>query len=114
MTADATSVLSSLNDMKKSFGEEAVKDIVETFVSSTEDLLDRLDGAVTSQDAAQLKAAAHELKGACASVGANEMSKMCAEIEMMGRENQLATARDALLQLADLFNQVKRSLSNYH
>lgn len=113
MTADAASVISSLNDMKESFGDEAVKDIVETFVSSTEDVLDRLDAAVVSLDAAQIKAAAHELKGACASVGANEMSKMSAELEMMAKDNQLGSARDALLRLADAFNQIKRSLATY-
>lgn len=114
MTADATSIVSSLNDMKESFGAEAVQDIVETFVSSTEDLLNRMDAAVVAQDAAALKSAAHELKGACASVGANEMSKMSADMEMMGRDNQMAGSRDALLRLADLFNQVKRSLANFH
>lgn len=114
MTADATAVISSLNDMKESFGVEAVQDIVETFISSTEDLLNRMDAAVVAQDAGGLKSAAHELKGACASVGANEMSKLSADLEMMGRENQMGGARDALLRLADLFNQVKRSLANFH
>ena len=60
---------------------EIVEQLVELFADSTPPLLRELRAAAENGDAAELKQAAHKLKGSCQNIGASGMAGIAAEIE---------------------------------
>jgi HPt (histidine-containing phosphotransfer) domain-containing protein len=59
----------------------AVREILQSFVDSRERYLSTVGDAVESRDAAAIRRATHGLKGAAASVGAEEVTAIAAELE---------------------------------
>ncbi|MCX7898389.1 MAG: PAS domain S-box protein [Rhodocyclaceae bacterium] len=63
-------------------GDEALaREILAIFAEGLPVLIQRIQDAARAQDEARLAAAAHELKGAAANVGARELARLAADIE---------------------------------
>src|SRR5688500_15717978 len=58
--------------------------VLSTFVDTTKPVVARLDRAIGAWDGGTVRAAAHELKGACGHIGAIEMAAICRELEHAG------------------------------
>jgi HPt (histidine-containing phosphotransfer) domain-containing protein len=68
----------------RTFREEypdIVDQLVDLFLTSTPPLLDELRDAADSGDDAELRRAAHKLKGSCQNIGATFMARLCRSIE---------------------------------
>jgi len=94
--------------LQQSCGEDGALEILRIFVDSSRDILHRLEIGVESKDAAALKAAAHELKGATASVGSQHMSSVCKKMEEMAKDKNInfTQASELLKELKGLFDVV--------
>jgi HPt (histidine-containing phosphotransfer) domain-containing protein len=72
-------------------GPEEAIEVLHLFVNSTEDLISQLAEAGIRKDAKALKEAAHQLKGAASSVGANNIARTCLELEMCAKNEDWST-----------------------
>lgn len=74
-------------------GELAVQ-VASAFLTVCPDLRERLRAAVASGDAARVVAAAHELKGMAAMIGAERLSLAAKALEMAGRNGERESYTD--------------------
>jgi len=90
---------------------EFLQMIVDTFLEIRDDLFSQTDDAIRKGDGAQLAYAAHSLKGAVANFQASVVTAAAKELEMMGRENNLAGAGDRLIELEQMIERVLPALN---
>ena len=69
-------------------GVAETAEVLELFVTSTEDLIAQIKLASDRHDTKSLKEAAHQLKGAAASVGANGIAGNCLDLERYAKEDR--------------------------
>jgi two-component system, sensor histidine kinase and response regulator len=84
---------------------DIVDQLLRLFLDSTPELLEELHAAVDSADAAELKRAAHKLKGSCQNIGATFMATLCVSLE---RDDVDAAA--TLAELDDAFASTEAAL----
>ena len=58
--------------------------LLQTFLEDTPALLEQINGAVKPDQAAQLSAAAHQLKSTCASLGFTALEQLANQLEAIG------------------------------
>jgi len=73
--------------------------VLELFLQSSVEQMQRLRDAVASHDAAAIAMAAHAFKGSAATVGAERVRKCASRIEGMGRSSDIAEVETALATL---------------
>jgi CheY-like chemotaxis protein/HPt (histidine-containing phosphotransfer) domain-containing protein len=101
--------LSLLND---TLGLDETKEILKLFVESSNELLERIDSAINTHDETELREATHTLKGACSSVGANEMWRECIELEQVARTADWSQIPNRYSVLTASYQQAKDFLAN--
>lgn len=101
-----------VTQLEEMLGSEETAEILQLFVSSTEDLLQRIDKAMVDHDAKALREAAHELKGACSSVGASGMAQSCLELEQVAKENDWEKAPAIQSGLTQTFESTRSYINN--
>src|SRR5882672_8455121 len=67
-------------------------ELVDLFVSDTKTHIAALQRALDQHDLRLLERTAHTLKSSCANVGAVAMSRLCSEIEQLGRASKIEGA----------------------
>jgi HPt (histidine-containing phosphotransfer) domain-containing protein len=82
--------LGRLRDLDPSGDNRVMERVMRAFESSLAKLLAQAEAAQASHDHAAMRHVAHTLKSSSASVGALELSRRCAEIEMHLREHRHA------------------------
>ncbi|MHC4533794.1 MAG: response regulator [Planctomycetota bacterium] len=80
-------------------GTENLKEIVELFVVESEKLMTRMRDAITNEDPSELQRAAHTLKGSISLFGVKCPVAAALQLEIMGRDKNLADAEQAWLKL---------------
>ena len=86
--------------------EELMREILDIFAAGLPALVARIADAAESEDYPRLAAAAHELKGSAANVGAKRLARIAAEIESAAKKGEttrswlvdLSAAQDEFLQ----------------
>jgi PAS domain S-box-containing protein len=79
--------------------EDRLRKLARTFLDESARLLAEMDAAITSGDAGRLKRAAHSLKGSVGIFGAPEASAASGRLEFLGKEQDLAGAREVFAEL---------------
>ena len=74
---------------------------------------ERIDHAIREHDFKELEEAAHGLKSGAANIGANELSRLSAELETLGEEKSLGGAEELAKQLRASLILVKSQLAAY-
>lgn len=82
--------------------EEMLAELLELFRDSSASDLARINDGLASEDAVAVADAAHSIKGASASLGVEGLRKIAAELERIGRANDLSQGRELAAQLAAL------------
>jgi signal transduction histidine kinase/HPt (histidine-containing phosphotransfer) domain-containing protein/BarA-like signal transduction histidine kinase len=67
--------------LQESCGEDGALEILRIFISSSSEIINRLERAVVICDLSEIKSATHELKGASASVGSLSLANTCKQLE---------------------------------
>ncbi|TEU00535.1 MAG: response regulator [Anaerolineales bacterium] len=78
---------------------ENLKEIVELFSVESEKLMTRMRDAITNEDPSELQRAAHTLKGSIRLFGVERPAAAALRLEIMGRDKNLAGAKQAWLKL---------------
>ncbi len=93
------SILDSYRVLQDEGQPDVVTEFIDVFLADLPLRQDRLRQAVDSQNPAELKSAAHALKGSAGSVGAVLVSGLCAQIEAIGRAGSANGTRELLSRL---------------
>jgi CheY-like chemotaxis protein/signal transduction histidine kinase len=93
--------------------QEKFEAIIQTYMRDTPIRFKTMRDAITASDAEQLYRAAHSLKSASASLGANGLSELARQLELMGREEDLKDARDLFNESLREYGIVRQALKKY-
>ena len=93
--------------------QEKFVPIIQTYMRDTPIRFKTMRDAITASDAEQLYRAAHSLKSASASLGANGLSEFARQLEFMGREEDLEDARDLFNEAVREYGIVRHALKKY-
>lgn len=91
--------------------EDLLKEIASIFLEEYPSQLAEVRGAVRERDAAAIQHAAHSIKGSLANFGAEQARQAALRLEMMGRDNDLAAAEEALADLERAVEAIKPQLA---
>jgi HPt (histidine-containing phosphotransfer) domain-containing protein len=78
-----------LNDLQSVIGESQFEELLNSLITSTDEILGRLHIAIVQQNSIDIKNRAHELKGMAANFGLTELSSLSAAIEDYARKNDI-------------------------
>ena len=73
--------------------------VFQAFETSLNRLLPQLEQARDTTDAAAVRLVAHTLKSSSATIGATQLSKVCAEVEVLAQESRLDVASSGIAQI---------------
>ena len=86
-------------------------EVVELFLTDTKNNVAKLVAAFESRDAHALQRVAHTMKSSSANVGALRLSKLCFEIEKLGRAGSCEGAQGLVEDTAKHFDEVSAALA---
>jgi two-component system, sensor histidine kinase and response regulator len=104
------SVLAGLRELQAEGEPDIVAELAEMFLEDVPIRLTELRDAVEIGDGHLVERVAHALKGSSAAIGAVKMEVICAELEEMGRSEDLAAASERLSNLHEEFGRVGMAL----
>lgn len=86
--------------------------VFQAFETSLNRLLPQLEQARITADAAGVKLVAHTLKSSSATIGAVQLSKVCAEVEALAQESRLDAATSGIALILSEAQAVREALRN--
>jgi two-component system, sensor histidine kinase and response regulator len=101
------SVFAGLRELQDEGEPDILNELIELFLTDVPPQLAALREAVEAGDAHSVERIAHTLKGSCGSMGAVRMEAICAELEEIGRSEDLATAPVRISKLEEEFGRVR-------
>jgi CheY-like chemotaxis protein len=104
------SVIDALKVLRKPGKPDVREILINSYLSSSPPLLDRVKAAVTAADGHQLMSAAHSIKSSSVAIGALAFGKTCFELEQFGRANNLDDAPAVLSRAENEFSAVCSAL----
>ncbi len=99
-------VLNSLRQMAGKQSSEIIADLITGYLEDSPICLLAIEKAVVQQDAERIRQEAHSLRSASANLGATHLSRLCQDLEMMGRKGQVSGARPTLEAIKMEYDQV--------
>ena len=102
--------LNTFNILKESTGEDFIAELIDAFFADTLTQMSDMKSAMAANDAETFRRAAHSLKSNAGTFGATDLQALARELEMMGREKNLAVG-NRLESLKEAFEVVKRQLN---
>jgi PAS domain S-box-containing protein len=94
----------------QSMGADFISEIIQVFNEDAPQLLEDLTWALSHDDAALFRRAAHSLKSNSAQFGAVKLSEMAKELEIIGKEGRLAEVSDKVALAAAEYEIVRKAL----
>jgi PAS domain S-box-containing protein len=91
--------LAAIRALQRSGQPDLVVRVVTSYLETTPDIVDQIHSAVRSQNATELRAAAHRLKSCSAQLGALAVSADCRELELMGERHDLTSVDEVVGRL---------------
>ena len=103
------------DDLLARVGEDGrlARELVETFVASSPELLIRIDAALESGDVAGIERAAHSLRGALAGISAGDAAQAAAALERLARQDDLVACRSAARDVRQRLGRLGDALGKY-
>ena len=83
-------------ELKEATGADFIDELVDTYLEDAPRLLQELKSSAETQDAEMFRRAAHSLKSNSATFGANRLSGMARELEILAKDEKLSEAATRL------------------
>ncbi len=96
--------LSSLEKLRQNIGD--IRPVITVFLSTMRTRLDELEKAIADRDAETIQRTAHTLKGSSSQFGAEELSRLCLQVENMARSNNLQQVEPLFRRITRVADQV--------
>lgn len=105
-----SSIIINERTLKDMFGDddEMFKEILTGFVAPSEEIVEEMRAAIAEESTEGVKLAAHKLKSAASSVGADSLADMCKTLEMAEIEGRFSEAEVLIDDLAALMDKIKK------
>lgn len=104
-------VVQALRDLGGDDDPNLFDEVVELFLTDTKKNVDKLVAALDGRDAPALHRVAHTMKSSSANVGAMHLSKLCFEIEKLGRAGTCDGAQSLVDEARRHFEEVSAALT---
>ena len=104
------SVLATLRQLQEEGEPDILDELIERFLTDVPPQLVALKEAVEAGDAHSVERIAHTLRGSTANMGAVRMEAICAELEEMGRSEDLGAALRQIPRLEEEIGHVRTVL----
>ncbi|NJO53097.1 MAG: Hpt domain-containing protein [Leptolyngbyaceae cyanobacterium RM2_2_4] len=85
-------------------------ELINCYLKETPKLLKTIQGTVVKQDAIALRHASHTLKSSSATLGAIHLPKLCAELEKLAGQGEIANLEPQIAQLTAEYKRVAAAL----
>jgi len=102
----------TLDSLVAATDEEFVKELIETFLEDSPNLIAEMRGALDTHEHEAFRRAAHTLKSNAASFGAFKLSKSAKELEMIGKSGDLKSVGDKIDDFEATYGLVEKELRN--
>lgn len=102
--------MSTFEELKQMSGADFIDELVDTFLEDAPKLLTELRTSLGAHDAESFRRAAHSLKSNAATFGANHLSALAKELELLGKEGKLDEAGNQLKTVEATYQLVAREL----
>lgn len=97
-------------------GDGFLQEVITTFLANSGPQLEALRQGWDDRDPRVVERAAHKLKGGCAAMGANRLSRLCADLEQLARADALPESDAPVLEIFAEYDrcraELERLLSN--
>jgi two-component system sensor histidine kinase/response regulator len=103
--------LEELRGLEQEGDSDLVSQVVEAYLKSSSQLLEKIHEARTNRDPAAIAKAAHTLKSSSAQVGARKLSASCKELETRGRAGRINDALDLVDEITTQLKAVQAALA---
>ena len=90
--------------------DDAVRDLLDTFMADSEQALKELRNAVRNGDCEAIAAVAHQFKSTSAAVGANALNEACTALESHARAGERRGLRPGLQEIESQFGRLRLEL----
>ncbi len=81
--------VNTFEELKQMSGADFIGELIDTYLEDTPQLIKDMKSSLASNDAEVFRRAAHSFKSNSATFGANHLSELARELEMLSRENKL-------------------------
>jgi HPt (histidine-containing phosphotransfer) domain-containing protein len=105
-------VIEELRTLQNAGSPGFLVELIDLFLKEAEGQLARLRESFAARDARVFERIAHTLKGGCGNLGAQAMSRMCAELQTVGHAADWARAEVLLPGLEAEFKTVRTELES--
>jgi signal transduction histidine kinase/DNA-binding response OmpR family regulator len=102
--------LDGLSELERTGAPGLVKKITDLFLQDTPRQLTDLRNSVQNGDSVRLTKIAHTLKGSAANLGAREMVRICAELQVLGEAENISIAPSLVADLESQFGSVRDAI----
>jgi CheY-like chemotaxis protein/HPt (histidine-containing phosphotransfer) domain-containing protein/class 3 adenylate cyclase len=119
-TSNNTPTTSSLSETKQKVLDavqalvgddtEIMQELLQTYLDSSQVLIENLQSALTEQDPEKLEHAAHSLKSSSASLGAEVLSQMAKQLEQQGRAKDMQQAESRVFLLCTEYAILRKAI----
>ena len=106
------SVLNDLRMLERTGAESVFRDVVSMYLQDSAGFIESLNAAVSTQNSAGLREAAHALKSCSGNVGAMGIMSLSAALEAQALSNSLTGAPDMMRELEAMYNDVCVALAS--
>jgi HPt (histidine-containing phosphotransfer) domain-containing protein len=106
-------ILESYRTLQDEGEPDVVTEFIDVFLEDLPGRIERLRAAAGSANPAEIRSAAHALKGSAASVGAVGLSGLCAQLEANARAGSTAGAMDLLAAIEPEAVRTRAELMKY-
>lgn len=96
-----------LSRLQERLSTQAIKRLLNIFLNSMPPSLTDINNAVEREDAEELARLAHYVKGACATVFAEELVALCLQLEQSAKNNDLLSGKIIAGQLSSAYDKTK-------
>jgi len=110
--ASSTIDFQMLKQFEKSIGSEIVLTLIEQFMDYVPQQLVALQQSVAIGNSEALRSQVHQFKGESLQIGANQLSNLCQQLEILAQEGQLETAPANITQIEQEWAKVKIVLTH--
>lgn len=104
----AAAINSMLEELASQFGAETIAELIDIYIKSSKDLLQKMEASFAAGDGKSLGELAHSLKSASANMGAHEFAANCKAIEHAKSADE--ASRQILSDMALEFPRIETTL----
>jgi len=102
--------LDNIRALSPANGDALLERVLQAFLHDTPAQLQAIRQAIVSDNAGQMRKAAHSLKSSSANVGAQALAQRCKDVEQLGRNNTTAGAAALLAEMERSFQAARQAL----